>query len=58
MNLGENFQELINTMSGVKLIQSEKRIGLIKARMLGASDATGEVVIFLDSHCEVSKGNI
>ena len=45
-------------MSGVKLIQSEKRIGLIKARMLGASDATGEVVIFLDSHCEVSKGNI
>lgn len=58
MNLGENFKEYIETLQNVKLIHSEKRNGLIKARILGASAATGEVLIFLDSHCEASKGTI
>lgn len=39
--------------SKVKLVENEERQGLIKARMTGAKAATGEVIIFLDSHMEV-----
>lgn len=39
--------------SRVKLIENKERQGLIKARMTGAKAATGEVLIFLDSHMEV-----
>lgn len=37
----------------VKIIENEERQGLIKARMTGAKAATGEAIIFLDSHMEV-----
>ncbi|XP_064614013.1 polypeptide N-acetylgalactosaminyltransferase 11-like [Liolophura sinensis] len=42
--------------SKVKVFHSAERLGLIRARMFGASKASGEVLIFLDSHCEVTEG--
>ncbi|KAG8178090.1 hypothetical protein JTE90_017439 [Oedothorax gibbosus] len=40
----------------IKVIRSANRTGLIRARLLGANVASGEVLTFLDAHCECSKG--
>ncbi|CAK9812671.1 Polypeptide N-acetylgalactosaminyltransferase 3 [Anthophora quadrimaculata] len=39
-----------------KVLRSKKRIGLVNARLLGANDAKGEVLTFLDAHCECTVG--
>ncbi|XP_067862050.1 polypeptide N-acetylgalactosaminyltransferase 15-like isoform X3 [Heptranchias perlo] len=48
--------EYISKLAGVKLIRSNKRLGVIGGRMLGAARATGDVLVFMDSHCECHKG--
>lgn len=37
----------------VKYVRLDQRGGLIKARVIGAKMAQAEVLVFLDSHCEV-----
>ncbi|VDN23672.1 unnamed protein product [Gongylonema pulchrum] len=39
----------------VKMLRTERNEGLIRARIFGAQHATGEVLVFLDSHCEVNE---
>ena len=53
--LFQPLHEYVNEMfcDTVKIIENEKREGLIKARMIGAKAASAEVIIFLDSHMEV-----
>ncbi|CAI4229053.1 unnamed protein product [Auanema sp. JU1783] len=40
----------------VKIVRSKERVGLIRARMMGAQESTGDVLTFLDSHCECTIG--
>ena len=40
----------------VKYVRTKQRSGLIRARIAGAEAATGDVLIFLDSHCEAAEG--
>jgi len=40
----------------VKLVKMPSHIGLMVAKVEGAKVATGDVLVFLDSHCEVNVG--
>ena len=48
-------QNYVASLDKVKLVRTQQREGLIRGRMLGAKHATGEILVFLDSHCEVNK---
>lgn len=39
-----------------KVLRLKTREGLVSARLLGAKEATGEVLTFLDAHCECNTG--
>lgn len=54
-DLGDDLTEHLNdNIPIVKIIRLEERIGLIKARMIGAEESNSDVLVFLDAHCEVS----
>jgi polypeptide N-acetylgalactosaminyltransferase len=40
----------------VKLLRTPERVGLIKARLLGAELARGDVLMFQDAHTECNAG--
>lgn len=40
----------------VRVVRTSERSGLIRAKVAGGRAATGEVLVFLDSHCEANTG--
>lgn len=50
-DLFEQVKKEVEELDMVTLTRLPKQEGLIKARRIGVEQATGEVLIFLDSHC-------
>ncbi|EEB16066.1 UDP-GalNAc:polypeptide N-acetylgalactosaminyltransferase, putative [Pediculus humanus corporis] len=54
-NLKELDDYILRFNGKVRLIRNSERQGLIRTRSRGAVEARGEVIVFLDAHCEVNK---
>uniref|UniRef100_UPI00358EF0F2 polypeptide N-acetylgalactosaminyltransferase 3-like n=1 Tax=Myxine glutinosa TaxID=7769 RepID=UPI00358EF0F2 len=48
--------EYVKQFGIVRVLRQKERKGLITARLLGASEAKGDVLTFLDAHCECFGG--
>ncbi|XP_008264265.3 polypeptide N-acetylgalactosaminyltransferase 15 [Oryctolagus cuniculus] len=48
--------EHVARLERVRLLRSNRRLGTVGARMLGAARATGDVLVFMDAHCECHPG--
>ena len=55
--LHKPLDEFVKTLDvPVKIFRNEKRLGLMKSRIVGADAATGDTMTFLDAHIECTRG--
>ncbi|XP_033227598.1 polypeptide N-acetylgalactosaminyltransferase 5 isoform X2 [Belonocnema kinseyi] len=56
-HLKEDLEDYVKTLPVPTYVyRTEKRSGLIRARLLGAKHVKGQVITFLDAHCECTEG--
>ncbi|XP_013148333.1 PREDICTED: polypeptide N-acetylgalactosaminyltransferase 3-like [Papilio polytes] len=54
--LGKELEDAVEKLKNVQILRSTQRKGLVGARLMGARSAIGDVLVFLDAHCEVTPG--
>ncbi|XP_046445510.1 polypeptide N-acetylgalactosaminyltransferase 5-like isoform X2 [Daphnia pulex] len=55
--LGKELEDHVaNFPVPVHVLRTHKRSGLIRARLIGAKQVKGQVITFLDAHCECTEG--
>ncbi|XP_050509496.1 polypeptide N-acetylgalactosaminyltransferase 5 isoform X1 [Diabrotica virgifera virgifera] len=56
-HLGKKLEDYVAKLPvPVHVLRTERRSGLIRARLLGAKHVKGQVITFLDAHCECTEG--
>jgi len=55
-HLKEQLETYVAQYPQVRVVRAPERVGLIRARLLGAKSVKAPVVTFLDSHCECTDG--
>ena len=53
-HLKTKLDNYIKMLPNVHIVRTKKREGLIRGRMIGTQAAQADVLVFLDSHCEVN----
>ena len=57
-HLKQRLVDYVEPLGKVRVLRTQKREGLIRARLQGAAAAVGGVLTFLDSHCECTLGEL
>jgi len=56
VHLKQELEDYIANLGKVRVIRTGERVGLIRARLVGGSQATAPILTFLDSHIECTTG--
>lgn len=58
VHLKQQLDDYLELLPVVRVLRLHERVGVIRARQQGAEVAYADVLVFLDSHCECTTGNM